>query len=135
MDFNIDELIEKAFAARINAYAFYSKFKVGCAILLKNGKYILGCNIENSSYSLSMCAERVALFKLISEGYTKADIKAIGVIADSKNPISPCGACRQVFLEFLDLDTPIILSNLKRDKKVTNLSELYPYPFDLNEVK
>ena len=128
---NIDNLIDMALAARTNAYAPYSKFKVGCAILLNNGKYILGCNVENKSYGLSICAERNALFKLISEGKTKLDVEAVCVIGDTAEPISPCGACREVLLELLMPKTKIILANLNRKYKELTLEDLLPYQFVL----
>ena len=128
---NIDNLIDMALAARVNAYAPYSKFKVGCAILLKNGKYILGCNVENKSYGLSICAERNALFKMISEGKTKMDVEAVCVIGDTVEPISPCGACREVLMELLSPDTKVVLSNLNRKYIELKLEELLPYQFVL----
>ncbi|MBR6072053.1 MAG: cytidine deaminase [Acholeplasmatales bacterium] len=131
MTFDIEKLIDNALAAKANAYAPYSKFKVGAAILLKNGKYILGCNIENKSYSMTMCAERCALFKLISECYTRDDVVAICVVANSDNPVTPCGACREVMDELLYPDTPVILSNNNRDRIVTTVKELLPLSFKL----
>lgn len=128
---NIDNLIDMALIARTNAYAPYSKFKVGCAILLTNGKYILGCNVENKSYGLSICAERNAIFKLISEGKTKLDVEAVCVIGDTQEPISPCGACREVLLEILSPKTKIVLANLNRKYKELTLEDLLPYQFVL----
>ncbi|WAM32390.1 cytidine deaminase [Caldicellulosiruptor naganoensis] len=111
------------------AYAPYSNFKVGAAVLTQSGKVYLGCNIENASYSLTICAERVALFKAISEGHK--DIKAIFVIGPQNEPISPCGACRQVILE-LAKDATIYLSNFDMTKIIeTNAKELLPYGFNL----
>ena len=123
-----------AIGARTNAYTPYSKFKVGAAILLKNGNYILGCNVENASYGLSMCAERTALFKMISEGYTKADVVAMCIIGQTDKPISPCGACRQVMEELLSSDTPIILANLLREYKEFKVSDLLPYSFSKEDL-
>ncbi len=125
-----NELIKQAILGREKSYSPYSHFKVGAAILLKNGTYISGCNIENISYGLSNCAERTTLFKVISEGYTKEDIVAMAVVADTKEPVSPCGACRQVIAEFLKPDTPIFLANLNKDYKETNIKELLPYCFE-----
>ncbi|MCK9235535.1 MAG: cytidine deaminase [Acholeplasmataceae bacterium] len=122
--------IEAAKQARLKAYVPYSKFKVGAAILLKDGTYVHGANIENASYPLSNCAERSALFSLISQGYDVKDIKQITIIADSEQPISPCGACRQVMHELLPKGTPIFLANLHGDVKETNPDELLPYAFD-----
>ncbi|WAM34609.1 cytidine deaminase [Caldicellulosiruptor morganii] len=111
------------------AYAPYSNFKVGAAVLTQSGEIYLGCNIENASYSLTICAERVALFKAISDGHR--DIKAIFVIGPQNEPISPCGACRQVMLE-LAKDATIYLSNSDMSKIIeTNTKDLLPYGFDL----
>lgn len=129
MSYDIMKLIHMALAAREKAYVPYSGFKVGAAILLKDGSYICGCNVENASYGLSNCAERTALFKMISEGYTKADVVAMAVIGQSKRPISPCGACRQVMVELLPEDCPIILANLEMEYKLFRLTELLPYSF------
>lgn len=122
--------LNKAIEAMKLSYSPYSKFKVGAAIKLKNGKYIMGANVENVSYSLSMCAERVAIYKMISEGYNKDDIIEMAVVADTKAPIAPCGACRQVMLELLNKDTRIILSNLNKDVKEVTVGDLIPYGFE-----
>ncbi|MDE5714868.1 MAG: cytidine deaminase [Anaeroplasmataceae bacterium] len=127
---NVLELIEHAIKGREKSYSPYSRFKVGASILLKNGTYVSGCNIENISYGLSNCAERTTLFKVISDGYTKDDIVAMAVVADTKDPVSPCGACRQVMAEFLNPDTPIFLANLAKKYKQTNVKELLPYGFE-----
>ena len=92
------KLIEAARQAREKAYAPYSRFKVGAAVLTSDGKIYTGCNIENASYGMSNCAERTAIFKAVSEGETK--LEALAVIGDTNTPISPCGACRQVIAEF-----------------------------------
>jgi cytidine deaminase len=131
--FDIKKLIEKAKEARQKAYAPYSNFHVGASILLKNGEYILGCNVENASYGLCNCAERTALFSMIAEGYNKDDVEAMCIIGDTDLPISPCGACRQVMSELLNFDTKIVMANMKGDFKETNILELLPYSFkDLN---
>lgn|SRR5690606_5428448 len=127
--------IEEAKKAQKKAYVPYSKFKVGAAILLKDGTYIHGANIENGSYGLTSCAERNALFSLISQGYDVNDIVEITIIGDSKNPISPCGACRQVMSELLPKHTPIYLTNKLGQSKTTSIKELLPYGFDLEEDK
>ena len=124
------ELVAKAIEGRSLAYTPYSKFKVGAAILLKNGTYITGCNIENVSYGLSNCAERTTLFKMVSSGYTKEDVLAMAVVADTASPVSPCGACRQVMAELLNKDTLVILANLNYDIKETSVEELLPYGFE-----
>ncbi len=125
MELDVKRLLEMARKARENAYAPYSDFKVGAALLTESGEIFTGCNVENSSYGLSVCAERVALFKAVSEGYRK--FKALAVVADTERPVPPCGACRQVLWEFGDID--IIMSNLKGDVKVMKLSELLPEGF------
>ncbi len=130
MDINVEKLIEKAKTARGFAYSPYSRFQVGAAVLMKDGTYFSGCNIENSSYGLCNCAERTALFKMISEGYHKEDVLAMAVVGQTKAPISPCGACRQVMVELLPQTTPVYLSNLKGDLKKTTVRELLPYAFE-----
>ena len=129
MDINL--LVEKAIEGRKKSYSPYSKFKVGAAIELKDGTIIHGCNVENGSYGLSNCAERSALFSLISQGYNPNDIKSITVIGATSEPISPCGACRQVMSEFLPEDAVIYLTNLEGKEKVTSVKELLPYGFKL----
>jgi len=129
-----NKLLDMALVARATAYAPYSKFKVGAAILLNNGKYILGCNIENASYGLSNCAERTALFKMISDGYTKNNVVAMAIVGDTLDVISPCGACRQVMLELLKPDCPILLCNLKRDMKEYKVIDLLPYAFSEKDL-
>ncbi|VEU81004.1 cytidine deaminase [Haploplasma axanthum] len=113
------------------SYSPYSKFAVGAAILMKDGKYIHGANIENASFGLTNCAERSALYSAYSMGYRKEDIVSITIIADDKIPVSPCGACRQVMHELLPNDAKIILTNLKGDIKETTKDELLPYAFVL----
>ena len=131
---DVNKIIEKAIEGRSKSYSPYSHFKVGASILLKNGEYIMGCNVENISYGLTICAERNALFQLVSAGYTKADVEAFCVVGDTKNPISPCGACRQVMAELLEMDTPVVLANINYDHKLTTVKELLPYCFEEIEV-
>lgn len=132
----IDEnlLFNEALIARENSYSPYSKFKVGACALLKNGKIYRGCNIENSSYGLSNCAERTTLFKLYSDGYNKDDVVAFAIIGSTEEPISPCGACRQVMSELLNLDCPVYLFNLDHKLKKTTVSELLPYSFSKEDL-
>ena len=125
------KLLEMAKKARENAYAPYSNFKVGAAIITEDGKIFTGANVENASYGLSICAERVALFKAVSEGYRK--FKAIAVVADTDGPVSPCGACRQVLSEFGDMD--VIMANVKGDMEVMKLSELLPESFTPEDLR
>lgn len=115
----LKRLYKKASDAKKNAYSPYSQFNVGAAILLTDGKIITGCNIENASYGLTMCAERTAIFSTISKGYRKDDIVAIAVAASSNN-FSPCGACRQVISEFgkniiimFEFDEKILIQPIK----------------------
>lgn len=117
------KLIDEAILGRKRSYSPYSKFKVGAAILLKNGSFIHGCNIENVSYGLSNCAERTALFKMVSEGYSKEDVVAMAIVADTTLPVSPCGACRQVMAELLKKETKVILANMKKEYKMTTVEE------------
>lgn len=131
-----EELYQKALEGFNNAYVPYSNFRVGASVLLKDGSIINGCNVENASYGLCNCAERTTLFKAYSEGYRKEDIISMLVIGATNEPISPCGACRQVMSELLSKDTPVYLTNLKKDLKVMTVSELLPYSFtgdNLNE--
>jgi cytidine deaminase len=124
------ELIDIAKEARELSYSPYSHFAVGAAVECKDGSVYVGANIENSSYSLCMCAERNAIYNAYMDGKTKEDFVAFAVIGDTENPISPCGACRQVLSELYPVDAPIYLSNLKGDITETTLAELLPYAFD-----
>ena len=126
-----EKLIEMAKKARDNAYAPYSNFKVGAALLTEDGEIFTGANVENASYGLSICAERVAVFKAVSEG--KRKLKAIAVVADTEKPTPPCGACRQVLAEFGDIE--VIMANLKGDVKVMKLSELLPEAFTPEDLR
>ena len=119
------ELIAAAQKYREFSYSPYSKFKVGAAVLTKKGNVYGGCNIENSSFPVTNCAERTAIFKAVSEG--EQEFEAIALIADTPGPCSPCGACRQVMVEFKI--PKIIMANLKGDVKVVTLEELMPYAF------
>lgn len=121
------ELLEAALEARLRAYAPYSKFLVGAAVRTPGGKIYTGCNIENASYGLTVCAERNALFAAVGAGERSFD--ALCVVGDTEAPISPCGACRQVMAEF---KVPrIILANLKGDVREYTLAELLPLSFEL----
>lgn len=121
-----DRLIEEAKKARNNAYAPYSNFKVGASLLTKRGRIYSGANVENASYGLTVCAERIAVFKAVTDG--ERDFIAIAVVADTEDLTPPCGACLQVLLEFSP-DMKVILSNLKGDRKTFSLKELIPHPF------
>ena len=128
------KLMEAAVKAMGNAYVPYSKFKVGAALLLKNGEIIDGCNVENASYGLCNCAERTALFRAYALGYRKDDIVAMSVAGATDGPISPCGACRQVMAELLNPKTPVYLTNVKFDVKETSVEELLPYSFSGSDL-
>lgn len=127
----IKELIECAKAARLKAYAPYSKYKVGAAVLGTDGKIYSGCNIENASFGLTNCAERTAIFKMVSEGCLT--FKALAVIGASEGPgeSGPCGACRQVISEFCeDINTtPIISAGQSGEYLIEPAIALYPRPF------
>src|SRR5699024_10029497 len=112
------------------AYAPYSKFKVGAALLTNNGTIYTGCNIENSSYSLTCCAERVAIFTAIANN--ERDFNKLAIIANSEHPVSPCGACRHVMSECFTQTMPIILANTKGDYEETTLEQLLPNSFRLS---
>src|SRR5437870_84683 len=120
-------LLDAARAARLNAHAAFSNFKVGAALETTSGKIITGCNIENATYGLTLCAERVAMFKAISEG--ERSFARIAVVADTQAPAPPCGACRQILWEFGG-DLEIILGNLTQQTSVYRLKDLLPLPFD-----
>lgn len=119
-------LIAAARQAREKAYVPYSRFPVGAALLLEDGRVVTGCNVENASYGLANCAERTAIFKAVSDG--DKGFKAIAVIADTEGPCCPCGACRQVMSEFAP-DARVILTNLHGDVQVTTVRELLPGAF------
>ena len=126
--------IQEALKARERAYVPYSRFKVGAAILLKDGTYIHGCNVENGSYPLGNCAERSALFSLISQGYNPKDVVEIIIIADTKKPVSPCGACRQVMTELLNPECIVTMFNLNQDVLSVNVNDLIPFAFDEGDL-
>jgi cytidine deaminase len=121
------DLIKKAKAARLKAYAPYSKFKVGAALLTKSGKVYTGANVENSTYGLTVCAERVAVFKAVNDG-NKGFVKIV-VVADKNPPITPCGACRQVLSEFAH-DLEVVCVNLKGKIDRYSIKELLPEAFE-----
>lgn len=127
-----EELIKKAIEAKQNAYAPYSKFSVGAALLTKEGKVYTGCNIECASYSGTNCAERTALFKAISEG--ERDIESIAVISDLDTYIYPCGICRQVIMEF-GSKIKIIVAKSEYDFKIHTIGDLLPDAFSPESLK
>ena len=125
------QLIKIALAAKENAYVPYSNFQVGAAVLMDDNKVYSGCNIEISSYSPTLCAERTAIFKAVSEGSRK--IKALAVVGDA-NPTFPCGVCRQVIREF-GKDATLIIANSEEDFKEFSLEELLPNSFGPEDLK
>lgn len=127
------KLIEEAIKARETAYVPYSKFQVGAALITTDGKIYRGSNIENASFGLTNCAERTAIFKAVSE--KDHNFAAIAVVADTDGPVSPCGACRQVMVEFFPKDMPVYLTNLKGDVQQTTPNELLPGAFTKEDMK
>ncbi len=124
-----DPLLSAALAARQHAFAPFSKFQVGAALEDVDGRIHTGCNVENATYGLTVCAERVAVFKAISEGVRQ--FRRIAVAADTDNLTPPCGACRQILWEFCG-DIAIHLVNPRGKSETVRLSELFPRPFDVN---
>lgn len=132
MQINVKHLIEQAIDARTRAYTPYSHFKVGAALLTKDGKIYQGCNIENAAYTPSNCAERTAIFKAVSEGEREfAAIAIVGSMEGETNtlPTGPCGVCRQVMAEFCSLDMPVIIARTPEDYEQMTLGELLPLSF------
>jgi cytidine deaminase len=122
-----DKLIAAARAARERAHAPFSRFKVGAALETVDGTIVTGCNIENATYGLTMCAERVAIFKAVSEGHH--EFRRVAVVADTDEPTPPCGPCRQLLWEFCG-NLEVILADLGGDKARFALADLLPFPFD-----
>jgi cytidine deaminase len=120
-------LVRAAKAARRHAHAGYSEFKLGAALETADGTIVTGCNIENATYGLTICAERVAMFKALSEGHRT--FRRVAVVADTPTPTPPCGACRQILWEFAG-DIDVILANLDTIAATHRLRDLLPHPFD-----
>lgn len=120
---NFDELITAAREVREKAYAPYSRFQVGAALRTASGRIFCGCNVENLSFGLTVCAERAAVFAAVAAGETQ--FEAIAVVADSVQPVTPCGACRQVLAEFSG-DLPICSANLQGRRFESTIAELLP---------
>lgn len=123
------DLLESALRARENAYARFSNFKVGAALEDADGRVHTGCNVENATYGLTVCAERVAIFKAVSEGVRK--FRRIAVAADTPTLTPPCGACRQIIWEFCG-DIEITLVNLQGASETLRMKDLFPRPFDVS---
>lgn len=132
MEVNVEKLIEQAFEAQKFAYTPYSHFRVGAALLAKNGRVFLGCNIENAGYTPTNCAERTALFKAVSEGVTEFEaIAIVGSMEGERNELvtAPCGVCRQAMYEFGGDSLRVILAKSTTDYVDTTLGKLLPYGF------
>jgi cytidine deaminase len=127
-----EELIKAATRVRENSYAPFSDFRVGAALETDDGEIIAGCNVESASYGLTVCAERVAIWKAISEG--KRKIKHIAVVADTEDLTPPCGVCRQIIWEFGG-DIPVVLANLKGKVETVQMKDLLPRAFDTKFLK
>jgi cytidine deaminase len=123
----VDKLVAAARAAREHAVADFSHFKVGAALETDAGDIITGCNVENASYGLTICAERVAIFKALSEG--QRTFRRLVVVADTVDPTPPCGACRQIIWEFCG-DVEVTLANLQTVTRTLQMKDLLPLPFD-----
>ena len=121
------ELVAAARRARRHAHARFSGFKVGAALEAADGTIVTGCNVENASYGLTICAERVAMFKALSEGHRR--FRRVAVVADTQAPTPPCGACRQILWEFGG-DLEVVIANLRRELARHQLADLFPLPFD-----
>lgn len=126
-----DALIAAAKHSREHAHAKFSNFKVGAALRAVSGRIYGGCNVENATYGLTICAERVAIFKAISEGERKFD--AIAVVTDTAMLTPPCGACRQIIWEFCG-DVPVVMANVKGKVETVRMSQLFPEPFDSSNL-
>ncbi len=127
MEDRIDDLVGAAKAVREKAFAPYSNFKVGAAVRTKAGKIYTGCNIESASFGLTVCAERVAIWKAVSEGET--EFTEIAVVTDTDMLTPPCGVCRQIIWEFCG-EVPVIMANFKGDSETMSTKELLPRAFD-----
>ena len=123
-----DALVDAARRAREHAVADFSHFKVGAALEAADGTVVTGCNVENATYGLTICAERVAMFKALSEGHRA--FTRIAIVADTADPTPPCGACRQILWEFGG-DLEVVLANLTEAKGTHRLKDLLPLPFDV----
>ena len=137
-NFDILDNIKKTFKILNNSYCPYSKFRVACSIVTKSNAIYNGVNIENASYGLTMCAERSAIFNALSNGMVKEDIDYLIIVSDCTDKLMPCGACLQVFSEFLDKESKIIISSSKNENcyniKSYKFSEFLPNIFDKSDL-
>ncbi|SDL41180.1 cytidine deaminase [Halarsenatibacter silvermanii] len=129
---HLDEIIDEARKARENAYVPYSNFRVGAAVLTAGGELFTGCNVENAALGLTNCAERTAIFSAVASGHQ--DFAALAVIADTDRPVSPCGSCRQVLVEF-NPEMEVIMASDGGEYRKTKASELLPYNFTAEDMK
>lgn len=129
----LDKMLEMAYDAMEHAYAPYSNFSVGACLKASDGSYYMGCNIENASFTPTVCAERTALFKAVYDGARTFD--AIAIACTGKNPAFPCGVCRQALNEFCSHDMPVYCGNGEREAALTTLGELLPYSFGPEDLK
>ena len=130
MKLSPEELLDKAKQARTLSYSPYSHFAVGAALECADGSVFCGANIENASFPLGMCAEKNAIYHALVRGKKKEDFVSLAIVADTDEPCSPCGACRQVLWELFPLDAPIYLGNLKNEIKHVTAKELLPFAFN-----
>jgi cytidine deaminase len=128
---DVQSLIRAAVAARESAYAPYSRFAVGAAVRVKDGRVFVGCNVENAAYGLCNCAERTALFAAVAAGCAPGEFTHLAVVADTPVPVSPCGACRQVLHELGGPSLLVIQGNLRGDTRQTTAAQLLPGAFTL----
>ena len=133
MDYS--KLVEIARKASENTYSPYSNFPVGASLVTKDGKYYHGCNIENASFGLTNCAERTCMFSAYADGVRKDDIVAICVYSPKEHLVSPCGACRQVMVELLDENCPIILAYEENKSYETTVKDLFPLMFTSEDLE
>lgn len=127
-------LIERAKEAMAHAYAPYSHFRVGSALLTEDGRIIAGCNVENAAYGPTNCAERTALFSAVAAGCRPGSFRALAVVGDTPDPITPCGVCRQVMAELCSPDMPVIMANLQGQHRIASVRELLPGAFTLDSA-
>jgi cytidine deaminase len=129
-----EEMIEEARKASLNSYSKYSGYAVGASIELKDGTIMHGCNVENAVYGLTMCAERVAMFKMISEGYKREDVVQFGLYVNSDTLGTPCGSCRQVMAELIPYNTVIHMGHKGEQTLSLPLEELLPHAWDVHNL-
>lgn len=131
---NFEQKYELVLQGYNNAYAKYSHFQVGALVILKNGDYVIGSNVENASYGLSNCAERTALFATFAKGYRKDDILELVIMGKSNDFVYPCGACRQVIVELMNKEAKVTLINLDKRSKSMLVKDLLPFAFSESDL-